>query len=98
MSERLLHTWAGGDTWERCTHCGTFRAPNPTTTERPYERQECPVRLRTALDDERAAIVAWHRGEAERAGDSSVIAADEHHYSADAIEAGVHRLPNPESR
>jgi hypothetical protein len=52
-----------------------------------YERDECSVRLRAALDAERAAVVAWLRAEAYltlyEATPQDV---------ADRIERGEHRL------
>lgn len=53
-ADRLLHLWAGAERpdWERCTACGEFRTETRPQGRGQYrEKEECPVRLRAALDE-----------------------------------------------
>jgi len=59
-----------------------------------YERDECSVRLRAALDAERAAVVAWLKKQriycTDSTGEPNAVTATYAH-AADAIERGEHR-------
>ena len=78
---RLPHVRAPDGDPDVCVHCREEWVDLLTL----YERDECSVRLRGALDAERAAAVAWLRAEAYltlyEATPSDV---------ADAIERGEH--------
>jgi hypothetical protein len=85
MTDLLPHEWHAVGNIGACKHC--HRAEHML---RPRKGDECPARLRAALDAaagrERAAVVAWLRAEAYltlyEATPSDV---------ADCIERGEHR-------
>jgi hypothetical protein len=74
MMNRLPHVRAPDGDPDVCVHCREEWVDLLTL----YERDECSVRLRGALDAERAAVVAWLRNE-------------EQHRLANAIQRGEHR-------
>ena len=57
MIDRLPHVRAPDGDPDVCVHCREEWVDLLTL----YERDECSVRLRGALDAERAAVVAWLR-------------------------------------
>jgi hypothetical protein len=83
MTDRLPHVRAPDGDPDVCVHCREEWVDLLTL----YERDECSVRLRGALDAERAAVVAWLR--------STVTARlwrqEPMDAAADAIERGEHR-------
>jgi len=79
MTPLLHHVRAPYGDPDVCVHCREEWVDLLTL----YERDECSVRLRGALDAERAAVVAFVRG----------ARLDE---LADAIERGEHRLKETE--
>jgi hypothetical protein len=99
VTDRLPHVRAPDGDPDVCVHCREEWVDLLTL----YETDECSVRLRDALDTERAAVVAWLDAEAnephpievgERAlspsGRGLLLRA------ADAIERGEHRLKETE--
>jgi hypothetical protein len=87
MINRLPHVRAPDGDPDVCVHCREEWVDLLTL----YERDECSVRLRAALDAERAAVVAWLREDAEillqRYDRSGAHVED----LADRIERGEHR-------
>jgi len=82
MTDRLPHVRAPDGDPDVCVHCREEWVDLLTL----YETDECSVRLRGALDAERAAVVAWLRAEAYLTlYDSSPWEV------SDAIERGEHR-------
>jgi hypothetical protein len=87
MTSRLPHVRESAGEPDVCIFCREEWVDLLTL----YERDECSVRLRAALDAERAVVVAWLRAEAYltlyEATPSDV---------ADAIERGEHRAEETE--
>ena len=84
MTPLLPHVRAPDGDPDVCVHCREEWVDLLTL----YERDECSVRLRGALDAERAAVVAWLRSEIDDDDDNSACVLT---YAANAIERGEHR-------
>ena len=91
MTDRLPHVRAPDGDPDVCVHCREEWVDLLTL----YETDECSVRLRGALDAERAAVVAWLRGEAELRtgahGATALRVSGGLSGAADDIESGEHR-------
>ena len=85
---RLPHVRAPHGDPDVCVHCREEWVDLLTL----YERDECSVRLRDALDDERAAVVAYLRDCALVSAQlDAPLAATNFQSAASAIERGEHR-------
>jgi len=90
MMNRLPHVRAPDGDPDVCVHCLEEWVDLLTL----YETDECAVRLRAALDAERAAVVAWLRDCDKRCrewdGQENAVSGT-YRLAAEAIERGEHR-------